>query len=63
LTDPVSLVGKVYQSETQSKKTIKLLYDYYKEDGRLQLSKKNLAVLNSNLDDLIFDILGYKKIS
>ena len=63
LTDPISLVGKVYQSETHSKKTIKLLYDYYNEDGRLQLNKENLDVLNSNLNDLIFDILGYKKVS
>ena len=38
-------------------------YDNYNESSKLQLNKENLGVLNSNLNDLIFDILGYKKVS
>ena len=37
-------------------------FDSYNESSKLQLNKKNLSVLNSNLNDLIFDTLGYKKV-
>ncbi len=59
LTDPISLVGQVYQSEDYSRKN----FDNYNESSKLQLNKENLSVLNSNLNDLIFDTLGYKKVS
>ena len=58
LTDPISLVGQVYQSEDYSRKN----FDNYNESSKLQLNKENLSVLNSNLNDLIFDTLGYKKV-
>jgi hypothetical protein len=58
LTDPISLVGQVYQSKNYSSKN----FDNYDESSKLQLNKENLSVLNSNLNDLIFDTLGYKKI-
>ena len=58
LTDPISLEGQVYQSENYSKKN----FDNYNENSKLQLNKENLGVLNTNLNDLIFDTLGYKKL-
>ena len=58
LTDPISLIGQVYQSENYSKKNI----DNYNESSKLQLNKENLIVLNSNLNDLIFNTLRYKKV-
>ena len=58
LTDPISLAGQVYQSENYSKKN----FDNYNESNKLQLNKESLIVLNSNLNDLIFDTLGYKKV-
>ena len=58
LTDPISLAGQVYQSENYSKKD----FDNYNVSSKLQLNKENLIALNSNLNDLIFDTLGYKKV-
>ena len=58
LTDPISLIGQVYQSENYSKKN----FDNYNENSKLQLNKENLIVLNSNLNDLIFNTLRYKKV-
>ena len=58
LTDPISLAGQVYQSENYSKKN----FDNYNENSKLQLNKENLIVLNSNLNDLIFNTLRYKKV-
>ena len=52
------MVGQVYQSENYSKKN----FDNYNESSKLQLNKESLSVLNSNLNDLIFDTLGYKKV-
>jgi len=52
------LAGQVYQSENYSKKD----FDNYNVSSKLQLNKENLIALNSNLNDLIFDTLGYKKI-
>ena len=59
LTDPISLEGQVYQSENYSRKN----FDNYNQSNKLQLNKENLSVLNSSLNNLIFDTLGYKKVS
>ena len=58
MTDPISLIGQVYQSENYSKKN----FDNYNENSKLQLNKENLIVLNSNLNDLIFNTLRYQKV-
>ena len=58
IIDPISLVGKIYQSENFSENEI----NYYKKENDLSLSEENLYILNSNLNSLIFDTLGYKKI-
>ena len=57
--DPISLIGQVYQSENFSEKNLK----YYKEEENLSLSEENLSIFNSNLNNLIFDMLEYKKIN
>ncbi len=55
--DPISLVGQIYQSENFSEENL----NYYKREKELSLSKENLSVLNSNLNNLIFSMLEYKK--
>ena len=58
IIDPISLVGKIDQSENFSEINL----NYYKKEGKLSLNKENISVLNSNLNNLIFDMLEYKKI-
>ena len=56
--DPISLEGQVYQSENYSNEN----FDKYNESSKLQLNKESISVLNSNLNELIFNTLGYKKV-
>ena len=59
IVDPMSLIGQIYQSENFSEKNLK----YYKEEENLSLSEENLSIFNSNLNNLIYDMLEYKKIN